>query len=157
MKKFLPALLFLFTLGFGAANAQDQIYFYEDFSGGMPSDWTILDRDGLTPASNVSAYGGTWWVSPTAAPEAKVAVSSSWYTPAGKSDDWMITPSISIPQLANPDNKIFLTWYGEAVDPSYPDGYDVKLSTTDTDPASFSTTLLMFPEKAQMVLSDQLI
>ncbi|MEZ4949284.1 MAG: choice-of-anchor J domain-containing protein [Saprospiraceae bacterium] len=147
MKKFLPALLFLFTLGFGAANAQDQIYFYEDFSGGMPSDWTILDRDGLTPAGNVSAYGGTWWVSPTAAPEARAAISSSWYAPAGRSDDWMITNGISIPQLANQDNKIFLTWFGQAVDPSYPDGYKVRLSTTDTDPASFTVTLADIPRE----------
>lgn len=125
-----------------AATAQTAIYFSEDFSGGIPNDWTILDLDGLTPNGNVANFGGTWWVSPTAAPEAKVAVSSSWYTPPGQSDDWMITPRIDIPMPADPNAKIFLTWYGEAVDPSYPDGYDVRLSTTDTDPASFTETLI---------------
>jgi thiol-disulfide isomerase/thioredoxin len=146
MKKFLPALLLMVALSFGAT-AQTAVYFSEDFSGGMPDDWTILDLDGLTPFQNVAAFGGTWWVSPTAAPEAKAAISSSWYAPAGQSNDWMITPSIDIPMPADPNAKIFLTWYGEAIDPSFPDGYDVRLSTTDRDPASFTEVLIDVPRE----------
>ncbi|MCB0663537.1 MAG: choice-of-anchor J domain-containing protein, partial [Saprospiraceae bacterium] len=146
MKKFLPALLLMMVMSF-AASAQTAIYFSEDFSGGMPSDWTILDRDGLTPHPNVAAYTGTWTVDLGSTPENRAAISSSWYNPAGVSDDWMITPGISIPTPADPNAKVFLTWYGEAVDPSYPDGYDVRLSTTDTDPASFTETLINVPRE----------
>ncbi|MBS1636601.1 MAG: choice-of-anchor J domain-containing protein [Bacteroidetes bacterium] len=52
------------------------------------------------------------------------AVSTSWLNPAGQADMWLITPTIS----GIAANTV-LTWEGLAPDGSYPDGYEVYVTT----------------------------
>ncbi|GAB5557820.1 MAG: hypothetical protein SchgKO_20330 [Schleiferiaceae bacterium] len=126
----------------GALGAQmsGQI-FSEDFATNIPSTFTLIDNDGFTPASSVSFVNDAWVHSSAGGATAGYAVSNSWYSPAGQADDWMITPGITIPS----GNDIYLVWDATAVDASYPDGYNVKLSTTGTNISDFSTTLLSVP------------
>ncbi|MGJ8662406.1 MAG: choice-of-anchor J domain-containing protein [Marinicella sp.] len=56
-----------------------------------------------------------------------MVASTSFYDPVGQSEDWLITPLISIE-----DNSI-LTWRTMAVDSLKPDGYEVYISTTTQD------------------------
>ena len=124
-------LLFASMASVLSVNAQ---IFSEDFANGIPSTFTLIDNDGLTPAQNVSFVNDAW------VENNGNATSTSWYSPAGTSDDWMITPGISVASAGT-----FLLWDAVAQDASYPDGYEVKISTTGntmadfTSPAVFST------------------
>ena len=104
--------------------------FQEDWDGNGPgiSAWTVLDVDGRTVASNVSAlFPNAWniitpqqWSSLTSG---NAAASTSWYTPAGAANDWLISPSVSITG-SNPT----LVWQAMAQDPNYRDGYKVMIA-----------------------------
>ncbi|MCK5856475.1 MAG: choice-of-anchor J domain-containing protein [Bacteroidales bacterium] len=127
--------LLLFAITLYAFSGMAQTYF-EDFNAGMPSDMTLIDNDSLTPYYT-NWVVGTPWISYERAGTDSLAMSTSYYSPSGQSDDWMITPSIAI---ATGD---FLVWEAMAWDATYSDGYDVKLSTTSgTDMSTFTTTLL---------------
>ncbi len=123
-------LLILFFSG--AVVAQD--VYSEDFSSGIPSDYIIIDRDGNTPHANVSFVTDAWVLS-----SSEAVMSNSWYSPAGTSDDWMITSEITIP-TADPGKTLLLTWSELTADPGYPERYDLKINTTgQTEPDSFVT------------------
>ncbi|MBU0487217.1 MAG: choice-of-anchor J domain-containing protein [Bacteroidetes bacterium] len=113
------------------------ILFEEDFQGGtMPGTFTLHNVDGLTPATAMSFVTDAWVVRKDYVDTMNyVAASTSWYTPAGQADDWMITPQITL------TTSCFLKWSAKAQDPSYPDGYQVLLSTTGTNVVDFTTTL----------------
>jgi hypothetical protein len=144
MKKHLLALAILSS---GMASAQ---VWSENFSSptppALPTGWMQNNVDGLTVASNINAtwnFGTNAWVSWnfTGDPHGKVAASTSWYTPAGISNDWLITPSFTVPA-----NSV-LEWEALAVEAGFQDGYQVKLSTTGTTVPAFSTNLLTVPQE----------
>lgn len=133
-------LLAIAMLGAGFVNAQS---FTQNFSAptppALPAGWMQNNVDGLTVASQLSAYnfGTNAWVTRDLQDGVygKVAVSTSWYNPVGASNDWLITPNFTVPAGA------FLDWDVLAPDPQFPDGYQVLLSTTGTLVANFTTTL----------------
>ena len=108
--------------------------------GGLPTGWSQLNVDNLTPDASLSYMGTNAWISRQIATSATtfdtVAQSISWYAPAGTSNDYLISPLMMV---ANANT--YLTWTGYAPDASYPDGYTVKISTTGTAAADFTTTL----------------
>lgn len=116
----------------------------EDFSSctipGLPSGWVEVNLDGLTVNSQLNSFnfGNKAWVSLTHnnPAYAKCIVSTSWYSNPGTSNDWVITPSFSVPANA------VLKWDAFAGDATYADGYNVMLSTTGTNVANFTTNLL---------------
>ncbi len=66
----------------------------------------------------------------------KCAISASYFTDyAVPADRWMITPAIKL--YANTS----LQWDASASTPKHRDGYLVKISTTNNNPESFTTTL----------------
>ena len=108
------------------------ILYNQDFSALIPANMTLINSDGLTVNSAVVGLFGTdAWVpfldsiSPTV--DDTCAASTSWYTPAGTSSDWLITPAITITGT-NP----ILSWNARAVDATYPDGYEVRVGTSPT-------------------------
>ncbi|MCF8372578.1 MAG: choice-of-anchor J domain-containing protein [Bacteroidales bacterium] len=120
----------------GEATGTLQYYYFEDFQDGMPSDIILYNQDGLTPAANVSSYIYAWNIIENFdEPGDTVAASNSWYTPAGTANDWLVTPAIAI------GSNAILEWDIKAQDPSYPDGYQVRISTTGSSIASFTTVL----------------
>lgn len=139
MKKQLLALALLTA---GMANAQT---WSEDFTSattpGLPTGWLQNNVDGKTVASNLSGFnfGTNAWVTYNAASlypsYGKVVVSTSWYTPAGASNDWLITPSFTVPANA------VIEWDAIAPDAQFRDGYSVKISTTGTLTTDFATNL----------------
>lgn len=115
---------------------QSQVLFQQDFEDGI-EPMKLYDQDGLTPAPNVAVYPNAWnAASPAFGNGTVVAVSNSWYTPAGKADDWMVTPQITVESAGT-----VLRWEAKAQDPAYPDGYQVLVSTATDDPADFTTVL----------------
>jgi hypothetical protein len=111
-----------------SAASFSQVIFSEDFNsltapGTLPAAWTVIDNDGLTVVSNV-AYVSSAWVVQEATPGDNHATSTSWYSPPGQSDDWMITPPINVTTTGT-----LLEFDAMAPDPLYSDGYEVWVST----------------------------
>ncbi|MCF8236902.1 MAG: choice-of-anchor J domain-containing protein [Saprospiraceae bacterium] len=136
MKKLL-LLLFLAST-FTIANAQVDIFYYEDFSNGMPADYSLYDVDGKSPYYTVFQGADSWIVLPSFA---DAAISTSYYSPAASSDDWMVTGGIDIPSASVPENKVLASWYGACTNSTYPDGYEVYISTTGNTVADFTTKI----------------
>jgi len=131
MKKLLLSSLFLSgAVGFG------QTIFHENFesSSTLPAGWAQYNVDGKNPASSVNFMGSNAWiVRAISALGTKVAVSTSWYSPTGKSNDWLATPQIILPAGGN----YVLKYDVMAPDPSYPDDYEVWISTEGNAVADF--------------------
>lgn len=107
---------------------QQDVYYFEDFNNGIPADMSIIDNDGNTVAAAISAlFPNAWNAAVADGSNDSSAISTSWYEPMGTSDDWMITDTIIIPDTAT---VVFLSWDGEAIDPDFPDGYEVYVSNT---------------------------
>jgi len=130
--------LILFLGLFCAVSALSQTdLLVTDFQSGIPSNYTIIDGDGLTPDPAVSEYTGAWIV--VADPDSlqdTVASSTSYFSPVGTADRWLITPPLSLGNYGN-----FIEWQGKSQDASYADDYLVLVSTTDNQIASFTDTI----------------
>lgn len=145
MKKHFLLLAFFFAL---AISCEAQIIYSNTFDGGL-NGMTIMDMDGNEPHPYVSEFGGTWSnLDKTRFDEypSQAAISASYYQPFGKSDDWLITPAINIPETA------VMTWDGLSLDNQNRDAYEVLVSTTDNSPSSF-TEVLFKVEKEENVLT----
>lgn len=127
-QRWLALAVVAFCLFAGTANAQ--IIFSEDFENAapgsaLPAGWTTFNVDGLTPNASVG-YVTDAWINRSDLVNGtdSAAHSTSWYTPAGTSNDWMFTPAITVPANA------VLKWEALAYDASYADGYQVRILTT---------------------------
>lgn len=124
MKKCAIACSAIFFLSF---HASAQTYLDCDFSHGIPADFTLIDNDGNTPSADMAKEGfkvGTPWLAASPKGESNLAAcSTSWYTPAGTSDDWMITSAFTVS-----DDGAVLSWRAKASDKRNRDGYAVYVS-----------------------------
>ncbi len=115
----------------------------ENFNNGLPAGWTLINNDGNTPNNGVSFVNNAWVAriktneQGKAIPGDSVMLSTSWYTPAGTSDDWLITPVFNVSGPA-----MIIKWEEKAFDQQYADGYQVLISTTGTAISDFTTTAL---------------
>ncbi len=130
----------LLSIGFigllAQAEAQTQVYL-EDFNNGIPATYTIMDNDGLTPNQATADFADAWISLPDPLDSTDTIVgSTSFFDPAGTADRWLITPQITLGTYGN-----FVNWHGRSDDPSFPDGYFVLASRTDTQLASFTDTV----------------
>jgi PKD repeat protein len=120
-------------------------FYLEDFAGGIPAGYATRTNDPFTPnaiinppftGTNATAWAG-YDVDNSGDNE---AVSCSWHTVAGQqADDWMVTSAIGV----LPANQM-LSWDAEAISAPFPDGYEVRISTTGQLPvttANFNTVL----------------
>jgi hypothetical protein len=127
---FASAFVMFSNIAFG------QVIFFEDFeSDGIPQNFTLIDNDGNTPAANVSYFTNAWIARNAPGSTDSVAASTSWYTPADTSDDWMITPAIAT------GTNVILTWNAKAQDAAYRDGYNVLVSRTGITIPDFTDTI----------------
>ncbi|MDC0313558.1 gliding motility-associated C-terminal domain-containing protein [Flavobacteriales bacterium] len=118
--------------------------FLEQFEAAIPGTFTLVDQDGGIDNYGIGDWlGGTYDIDANGEFE---AVSSSWVDgPAFVANDWMITPAIG-PLPA--DQKLY--WEAFASDPGWPDGYEVRLSTTGALPADVGNfSALLFSTAAE--------
>lgn len=142
MKKrypFLPLLGLLFL----CTSVNAQVLFFEDFdnisgptAGGagtyvFPSGFSLRNVDNRTPDAQVAYVNEAWERREDFGFSVvdSVAFSTSYYAPAGAADDWMWTPLIG-PLPAN----CVLSWNARTYDPSFRDGYEVRIMTAPTVP-----------------------
>lgn len=126
-------------------HATAQTYLSCDFENGIPAEFTLHDYDRNEPSASGKKFGfavGIPWiqVATNKAATAHAACSTSWYANAGTSDDWMITPAITL-SGSNP----VLTWKAMASDAKHADGYAVYVSeTAGKDKADFNVATPLF-------------
>lgn len=133
---FLRATFCFCILAAGSHAVQGQA-FSEDFDGiggstaggagtySYPAGWLKFNVDNRTPATAVSYVNEAWERREDFANNVadSAIFSTSWYSPAGAADDWTWTPAIACPSNA------VLNWNAITYDPSYPDGYQVRIKT----------------------------
>jgi len=151
--------LTLLVVAFYPLRGSAQIVFAEDFDGMpgptaggagtyvFPAGWTLVNRDNRTPAGAVAYVNQAWERREDFSFSVvdSAAFSTSWYTPAGAADDWMISPLIgSLP--ANTE----LRWNAVAYDPMFRDGYEVRLSTTVATAAACEAGPQLFTIAAEL-------
>ena len=82
-------LLSVFTLLITLATVHSQLLVSNDFSDETLGDFISIDNDGLTVNSNVSAFQGGFV--PLQLNDGNwIAGATSWFTPAGTADNWLI-------------------------------------------------------------------
>lgn len=108
----------------------------EDFLAGvLPGGWLTMDVDALVPAEQVSFITSAWTVTDEFTKGDPAAYSTSFYDPAGTSDDWLVTPAVTLSATS------VVSWDGRAQDMNFPDGYEVYVvDATDLDLVDFVTT-----------------
>jgi hypothetical protein len=114
-----------------------QVIFEDDFDGSGPglAGWSLYNEDGNTPNTNVDQFTDAWIQADDFDNAGDiVAQSTSWYTPAGQSDDWMVTPVMNFTGLTGDP---ILTWEAESQDATYLESYEVRVSTTGNTVADF--------------------
>jgi hypothetical protein len=99
---------------------------FESFEGGViPANWTVLNADGGTQvwqASTVNPRTGSY------------AARVQYQTSASANDDWLITPPLQVTSSTTDNISFWMRSYGA----TYADPWQVLISTTDTNPASFT-------------------
>ncbi len=106
----------------------------EYFNAGIPATWTVSDMDGLTPDTAVNEFTAAWI--PYITGTDSCAASTSFYTTDGAAADYLISPRISLGNFSK------IVWSARSLDASYPDGYLLLISTTDSLATSFTDTLM---------------
>lgn len=144
LKHILLSISMLALIGLSQVDAQT--HFSEEFTTGIPATWNIVDGDGNTthpdwPQANAGcgAYPASvqGWTS-----YCDYAMSISWYLPAGQSDDWLISPSITIPSgSANAYLRFDVGAVGTNRQANFQDDYAVRLSTSGNAPGDHTNLL----------------
>lgn len=117
-----------------SASQAQTVLLEENFTSGIPATWTLFNEDGLIPDADVAEFT-TAWIGKILGSDT-AAASTSYYDTTGQANDYLITPKVSIGNFSR------VVWSARSVDASYPDGYQVLISTTDSLPGSFTDTLM---------------
>lgn len=135
-------ILTLLTLCFIIFQAQAQVLFNQDFQSGSLDPMIAIDVDGKTVAPQIANLAGPTWKVVPGDGDNLLVVSTSWFQPVGKADDWLISDTLRVT-----DPNTFLIWEAYTPDANYRDGYEVRASTTNKEIASFTNVLLTVPQE----------
>lgn len=160
LREFLNAILLkkiTFILGslLVASSGNTQTIFTEDFQTNtdlVVSGWTLYN-DGFTPNGYQEIFPDAWAVVEWAEESPNIAAASTSSLIEGlAADRWLVSPAISIPSNAS---LATLKFKARCMDVApRQDGFTLKISTTNTNKASFTTTLLTVDNAPNMMLSD---
>lgn len=110
--------------------------FSEDFENGIPGTWMVIDGDMRAPMPQMLLQMGWQGRVDYRDSSNHVAVSPSWYTNPGVSNDWLITPAVTLG--SNP----CLSWRAYSQDQYYKEAYEIRVATTP-DTAAFLANAAM--------------
>lgn len=112
---------------------------FENNNGTPLSQFKTINADGNSVPfyAQIQDFNTEAWIQFYDGYDSKIAFSTSLYDPSGQSNDFLITPAITIPQEGNPT----LYWKGKSYDFEFTDSYAVKVSETNDNQESFITTL----------------
>ena len=137
-----------------------QTIFNQNFnaSANLPAGWAQYNVDGLTPNSTFSSLMGVnAWVGIAGSQlnltgNGNVMLSTSAYTPTGTSNDWLVTPSITIPITGY--SLQYDVMSGSAT--SF-ESYEVYISTTGNTVADFTGAAVYSESSAPATLTNRTI
>lgn len=120
----------LFVLSLIALNFTGQnVILSENFNGGFPAGWQLVDNDGMTPNASpavnfiddafvvVEDYDST-------SIGDSILVATSWFDTIGEADDWLILPNLTMGSFGN-----YISFDAKSMDASYPEGLEIRVST----------------------------
>ena len=121
-----------------ASTLSAQTLWEEGFSSGIPSSWTMFQDNNTAHNSNFTA---PWTAVSSYGNPAPGVVSASWFDPAGIADRWLITDAFVVPAAG-----YVFALDAACYEAAYPDGFQVKVSTTNRDSRdAFTTTIINVP------------
>jgi hypothetical protein len=131
-------IIIIFFISIIKSASAQTVVLDEDFNAGIPAGWQVIDMDMNIVDSQVSSFTAAWITDadPDTLTGDLTAQSTSFYSPADTSSDYLITPRITLGTYGN-----YLYWDARSQDPSFPDDYIVLASQTDSLPGSFTDTL----------------
>jgi len=136
IKKILASLTFALLIAASSVQAQT-VVFNEDFETGMDG-WTVVVQDTFQVDTTYVPEFAPGWITladPNNTTDTVCGATSFFLTP-GRARRWLISPAINVGSYGN-----IIRWSARSHDPSYPDDYQVIISTTTNDIASFNDTL----------------
>jgi len=122
-------------LGVSLTTQAQTVILEEDFTSGIPTTWATFDEDGLIPNTDVAEFTSAW-IGAIFGSDTAAASTSYYENDSTAANDFLVTSKISLGNFSR------LLWSARSVDASYPDGYQVLISTTDSLPGSFTDTLM---------------
>ena len=135
MKRLLSFIVLCAAFALHSNHASAQTLYSEDFDGGSLASkgFTVLNVDGLIGNTGLDgafvglsdSFTNNAWINSLSVGGSVCALSTSWYDPAGTSNDWLITPPITLT-----GSNLNFAWRDMALDPSFADGYNVLISTS---------------------------
>lgn len=134
--------LTLFLLAVVQLPAQSQIInlLNENFNSGFPAGWINSDEDVCTPAPAVNLITGDAFKThvdyDTLTGGDSILVATSWFQPACQASNYLVLPALTLQANGN-----LFQFQFKSKDPSYPEAFEVLLSTTGTAWVDFSDTL----------------
>ena len=140
MKIIFIALLFSVSIAVFGQN----VVLNEQFENGIPSDWTLINKDGLIPDSSVATYSNAW-ITVTDPFDTNAinqcASATSYFTTVGNANRWLISPAITLGGFGN-----VLSYKAASFDPSFPDNYIIKVGRDVSKPEEFETLVTYLAE-----------
>ncbi len=122
MKNTVLGLFMLLSITSWQATAQ----FLESFDAEIPSEWTVIDND---------AQGASWHYHAGNGYRGAGGVRINFET--NSHDDYLISPQFTV----NLGVSDLVSFYAGGTGLTFPESFDVKLSTTGTDPSDFTVLL----------------
>lgn len=116
----------------------------ENFDNGIPTTWTIVNKDGLTVDPSVSDFSEAWIsvLDPYDDTTANLcAGATSFFTTTGNANRWLISPAFSLADTGN-----VLTFRAASFDPSFPDNYTIKIGSDLNHLENFQTVITVLAE-----------
>ncbi|PKN72904.1 MAG: hypothetical protein CVU50_05090 [Candidatus Cloacimonetes bacterium HGW-Cloacimonetes-3] len=95
----------------------------ESFESGIPANWSVLNPDGSYCWEQFLSFAHSGSFS---------ALAIAYL--GAQSDDWLITPPLQL----STDTTDMISFWMKSYDESYPETWEVLISTTNTQPASFT-------------------
>ena len=118
-------------------------FYLENFESGWPTGYDRYNNDAFTPNAGVNPpFTGTnataWLDLDINGNGNTTAVSTSWNGPSQAGDDWMLTTGLGVLPV---NQRLF--WDAQALDATFADGYEVRISTTQlpANTANYGTLL----------------
>jgi len=129
-------LFLISALLWSGTTLNSQVVFSENFdaTSTIPSGWKMYDEDKLIPNPGHSVtFNAPWRFLKAQKGYGNSAGSTSYYSPPGKANDWLVSPPIIIPSVGD----CYLQFEIKALNSELPDGYEVYISTTGNTVSDF--------------------
>ena len=137
MKKLLFSILFASAM----ANAQTSIFTesFEEIEDLQQAGWTLYNDSNIPFGTYAATFPDAWnLINWQVESGNRVATSPSWFTTPSQADRWLISPPITITSNSIAAVDFFARSHQGS---PYDDGFKLKISTTNTEKASFTNIL----------------